>query len=388
MKKIFIAIIIFCSFLLNNTVTAQQPCNDDGIMNTKGSWKKHNDANLFPDKNFPKNQFPQVNSRIDKMQKLLQAAYPEPKGIEAEWYRSISGNAEVKTGPVPFALNALFLAYYCNTYEKKIERGGETGTWFYLWANQLNNWFAEYIKYYVIQKQPVYLLQKRIGELRGYPLYEGNYNRTSNTGTKYSRAIILTRSGQMPYLPVTKKQFLKAFLNYNEKKHLKFMTALEKSMTVKTDEEEEEANKKKNLEILERVTPASKLARAKENFLLNYVTSRQKNETSIAKIKKSYEEDMKPARDLLADSLKPELGQPAILDFNNLLEFKEFTAEEKGGRQLVRLNPDYFDMALPKYVPQLLTVFWSWDKGKAEENFKNQLEANFNFSALKEMIDK
>ena len=106
------------------------------------------------------------------------------------------------------------------------------------------------------------------------------------------------------------------------------------------------------------------------------------------KIKKSYEEDMKPARDLLADSLKPELGQPAILDFNNLLEFKEFTAEEKGGRQLVRLNPDYFDMALPKYVPQLLTVFWSWDKGKAEENFKNQLEANFNFSALKEMIDK
>ena len=97
---------------------------------------------------------------------------------------------------------------------------------------------------------------------------------------------------------------------------------------------------------------------------------------------------MKPARDLLADSLKQDLGQPAILNFDNLLEFKEFSIEEKGGRQLVRLNPGYFDMTLPRYVAQLLIVYWSWDKGKAEENFKNQLEANFNFDALKEMIDK
>ncbi len=379
MIKTFLFFLLFS--LMHHSSFAQPPCNDDIIMNIKGKWVKRPDANMKAG-----NQA-QVTSRIDKMQKLLQAAYPEPKGIEAEWYRSISGNAEVKAGPVPFALNALFLAYFCNSYEKKIERGGETGTWFYLWANQLNSWFAEYIKYYVIQKQPVYLLQKRIGELRGYPLYEGNYNRTSNTGTRYSRAIILTRTGQTPYLPVTKKQFLKAFLNYNEKKNLKFMTAFEKNMTVKTDEEEE-ANKKKNLEILERVTPPDKLARAKENFLRNYVTSRQSKETSIAKIKKSYEEDMKPARDLLADSVKPELGQPAILDFDNLLEFKEFTTEEKGGRQLVRLNPDYFDMTLPKYIPQLLIVYWSWDKGKAEENFRTQLEANLNFSALKETIDK
>lgn len=29
-----------------------------------------------------------------------------------------------------------------------------------------------------------------------------------------------------------------------------------------------------------------------------------------------------------------------------------------------------------------------WLQGKAEENFKEQLESNFNFTALKEMIDK
>ena len=97
---------------------------------------------------------------------------------------------------------------------------------------------------------------------------------------------------------------------------------------------------------------------------------------------------MKPARDLLADSLKPELQQPAILDFDNLLTFKEFTTEEKGGQQLVRINPDYFNMTLPRYVPQFLIVYWSWDDTKPTNYWSTQVEKNFNFNALKEMIDK
>ncbi len=380
-------ILIFYCMLLMLYSFSQPPCNDESIMNTKGSWKKSNDANPFPDQSFPENQFPQVNSRIDKMQKLLQAAYPEPKGMEAGWYRSISGNAEVKSGPVPYALDVLFLAYHCNN-EKKIEsesetREGETGTWFYIWANQLNSWFAEYIKIYIIQKQPVYLLPKKTGVLNGYPLYEGNYNRT---GERYSRAIILTRIGQSPYLPVTQKQFLKAFLNYNGKKNQKALD-FEINRTVKTDEEEE-TNKKENLKIIERVTPADKLAQAKDNFLRNYVTSRQQKEADIAQMKKRYEEEMKPAQDQLADSLKADLEQPAILDFDNLLTFKEFSTEEKGGRQLVRLNPDYFDMTLPKYVPQLFIVHWSWNDAKPGNYWRAQVEKDFNFNALKEMIDK
>ena len=187
-------------------------------------------------------------------------------------------------------------------------------------------------------------------------------------------------------MPVTQKQFLKAFLNYNEKKFSKTLTS-EKNKPVKTDEEEETV-KKNNLETIERVTPPGKQARAKDNFLRNYITSRQQKETFIANLIKTHEDDMKPARVLLADSLKPEMGQPAILDFDNLLEFKEFSTEAKGGRQLVRLNPDYFNMSLPKYVPQLLIVHWSWDDRKPANEWRTQTEKNFDFDALKTMIDK
>ena len=365
--------------LLTNTVIAQQPCNDNIIMNTKGAWEKISDANMKI------GYQAQVTNRIDKMQKVLQAAYAEPTGVEAKWYRSMNNNPLLANGPIPYQLNSLFLAYFCNTHENKIEPGEETGTWFYVWANHFN-WFAEYIEYFTVQQQPVYLLTPQVEEINGYPLYKGIHNENSNTGIKYSRAIIITRDGQMPYIPVTWKQFLKAFLNYNEKRFVKTLD-FEKNRTVKTDEEEDAA-KKKYLETLERVTPADKLTRAKDNFLRNYVSDKQRKKETIAKLQKMHEEDMKPARYLLADSLKPELSQPAVLDFNNLLEFKEFSTLEKGGRQLVRLNPEYFDSKLPKYIPQFLIVYWRWNKNKPGENFKDQLEANFNFSALKEMIDK
>jgi hypothetical protein len=384
MKKSIL--IFYCMLLMLYSFSQQQPCNDEVIMNTKGSWKKVSDANQFPDPSFPKNQYPQATTRIDKMQKLLQAAYPEPKGIEASWHRNISGNPEVKAGPVPYELYAQFRIFFCNYEKNGYEVNPERGADFFVWANHFN-WFAKYIKYYIIQKQPVYLLNKKIGAFNGYPLYEGILNRTENyNGSAYSRAIIITRTGQSPYVPVTQKQFLKAFLNYNGKRFVKDL-AFETNRTVKTDAQEKEA-KKGGLEYYTKGYTADVAERRKANYLKNYQTEKQRNEANIARMKKTYEDDMKPARDLLADSLKADLEQPAILDFDNLLTFKEFTTEEKGGQQLVRLNPDYFNMTLPKYVPQLLIVYWGWDDAKAANIWRAQVEKNFNFNALKEMIDK
>jgi hypothetical protein len=364
---------------------AQQPaCNDEAIMHTKGSWKKRSDADVKPNSGFPNDQLQQVNSRIDKMENLLQAAYPEPMGTEAGWYPMIGGGALVKDGPAPYGLQSLFLAYYCNT--GKIDLGDETGTWFYVWANQFN-WFAEYIKNYTIQQQPVYLLTQQLGQFKGYPVYGGVHS-SGLPGTRISsNTIMITRPGQSPYLPVTRKQFLDAFLNDNEAAFQKTLSAMEKNIPVKTTEEEE-AYKKNQLAIIERVTTPSKMEKAKDNFLQHYITDKQRKEDDIAKIKKGHAEEIKPAQDFLANSPEQELKQAAMVNFTNLLAFKEFSTAEKGGRQLVRVNPDYFNSKLPKYVPQFLIVYWRWDKEKPAENFKRQVEDQFNFNVLKAMIDQ
>lgn len=114
----------------------------------------------------------------------------------------------------------------------------------------------------------------------------------------------------------------------------------------------------------------------------------KRKEKWIADTKNRYETEMKPVRDLMANSTEEELQQPVIVDQMDLSHFSGFSTVAKGGRQLVSLNPGYFDKSLPKYIPQFFIVYWRWDKGRAEENFKNELEAHFNFTALKQMLDK
>jgi hypothetical protein len=74
MKKISITLLLLVtSLIFLNCSNAQQPCNDEAIMNTKGSWKKHSDDNVFPDQSFPKNQFPQVKLKGIKSKKANSA---------------------------------------------------------------------------------------------------------------------------------------------------------------------------------------------------------------------------------------------------------------------------------------------------------------------------
>ncbi len=135
----------------------QQPCNDEIIMAVKGKWAKRPDANMKAG-----NQV-QITSRIDKMQQLLLAAYPNPKGIEAGWYRSMGGyNSSVTNNAESYVLNALFKAYYCNTNVNKLLLGVETGTWFYVWANKFS-WFVQPVDYFTVKQQPVYLLTAKVG---------------------------------------------------------------------------------------------------------------------------------------------------------------------------------------------------------------------------------
>jgi len=45
-------------------------------------------------------------------------------------------------------------------------------------------------------------------------------------------------------------------------------------------------------------------------------------------------------------------------------------------------------MKLPKYMPQFLIAYWEWDVGTPQDYWKEQIENNFDFNALKAMIDK
>jgi hypothetical protein len=379
MKKIFIIFFLFT--LSAQFAFAQETCNDEMIMAVKGKWVKRPDATMKAG-----NQV-QITNRIDKMQQLLQAAYPEPKGIEAAWYRSMGGyNSSLSSNAESYVLNGLFKTYYCNSNVKKMLLGTETSNWFYVWVNKFS-WFAEKDDNFLVENNPVYLLTKKLGELNGFPLFAGNDNGTSNTGTTFSKTILISRPGQLPYTPVSRKKYLLTLLKSKEDFQNRYEQSLLKN-PVRSDAEEE-AYKKQQLErVANQEQNEQTKEKAKANFLRGYKSQKQRQQEDIKRSREVYQRDIKTARDYIANTNAEELEKPAYMQNTSYASsFLKF-ANENEGRMLVQLNNNYFNNKLPAHAPQFLVAYWSWNTEKPSLDFATHIENNFDFKALLAMLDK
>ncbi len=381
LRKFIFQTPVFIFFIFFNQLFAQEPCNEEIIMAIKGKWAKRPDASMNA------GNLPQVISRIDKMQKLLQAAYPEPIGIEAAWYRSTGGyNSSVSSNAESYVLNALFKTYYCNKNLKKLLLGGETANWFYVWVNKFS-WFMNKDDNFLVENKPIYLLTKRLGELNGFPLFAGGDNKTSNTGTTFSKTILISRTGQLPYSSVSRKQYLLAFLKNKEGQQKQYVESLLK-MQIRSDAEEELYKKQQLERVANQEQNEQTKEKAKANFLRGYKTDKQRQQDDISRVNEVYLKNIKNAQDYMANTSNEELNKPAYLeDYSYGSSFLKF-GSEKDGKEMVQVNSSYFNSKQASYIPQFMVVYWSWNTEKPSLDFANHIENNFNFKALEQMLDK
>ncbi len=375
MKKI---IAIISSLFLVSSANAQD-CNKETIMNVKGKWTMLANNIVYPEKTFPSSQFSQLYSRLDKIAQMFQQAYPLPAGIEAEWYRSIRGAAIVKNGPVPYQFNSLYLGWYCNTNVHKLMLGDETGTWAYVFVNDLH-WFLndQYDQLWMkINNTTVYFLPLVKEQWKGMNVYAVSANHDK------SKAVLIMQSDQLPYKPVNRLSFLQAYKEKVETDKKNQLDAMSKTPP-RTDAEEEKI-KQNELAYIEKNYPVANQAKAIERYLKNYKSDKQRREEDLQRSAKYYDDRLKIMEDVWKNETNEELRQPAIIE--NSINFKGFSTLEMG-RMLVVIDPSYFNMQLPKYVPQIIMLYWQWDNSAPAQNFKKQIEEKFPVEKLKEMIDK
>jgi hypothetical protein len=376
MKKMF----LFFLLLFANKFFAQD-CNA-AIINAKGKWTMLANNVVNPEKTFPSSQYSQLYTRLDKIANMFQQAYPQPTGIEAQWYRSVRGAAIVKNGPVPYQFNSLYLGWYCNQNLHKLMLGDETGTWSYVYMNSFG-WFMTDQNDkagFSVDGADAWLLPKKIGEWKGLPLYKPSGSGDNN------KVILITRDNQLPYKPVSRLQFLQSLKAKIEAEKKVQHDAGEKQVV--RSEAEEEAAKQKGLQNIEKNTLPQYWEQRKASYLKNYKTDEQRKQENIRLSDGYFDGKLKPLNDELNNESSNELQQPAIVNSDYTGVFKGFSTDEKGGRMIVLINTAYFNMQLPKYVPQFIAMYWSWDKSSSIQNFKNQFEQNFPIDKLKAMIDK
>jgi hypothetical protein len=361
-------ILLFLVISLPNIYAAAQSCNEDSVLAISGKWKKSKDANMRPNKNMA-----QITSRIDKISKMFQEAYPIPRGAEAEWYRTMQEFPLAEGAPIAYDFNSLYKYWYCNKNVDKLLLSGETGNWGFVYVNSLKGILSDQYDMLKVKfnGHDIYALPNPQEEWQGLPMYGGDG----------SRSILITHKNKVPWKPITRDQYLQALKAQwqNEKKktvdgYAKVIEGRKKDIKEWQDKKEVPAASKDEI-----VSGLKKDLEQWENM--------QKPQQE--KIFKYWDEKIAVIDNYLADSLSG-LQKPARIERTSE-QFDNFTgafAEEGKGNLLVILDPYYFDKQLPDYVPQLMVLNWRWEGNAAGLFYKKSIEENFPGEKLRAMIDK
>ena len=370
---IFFLLVSHFSSWSQNVIKTSTPCTDEVLFKTPGRWLKAYNGLLDYSESLHLTgiQKKEILNRLDAIHQMMLGLYRQPMALDAAWHHSINHGTfaeQVKYEPnsqgvldrvaleekpvAVFNYTSGFLRHYCNpnnTNEISSGYPGGTGTWIYIYANtfEAKEYGADIgtIEGYPIlfgQPQP---LIKKMGdfELRGIV-------------DKEERWVIIHREGMLPYIPVTRKQYLDLCIAYVEKFYTKGIKSLRESPLPFDDKD-----------------------------------NREMRDAQIDKSIKNRDAALKLYRDELEKNTNEgTLALPAIVTgiFSAHLYDVPIFVTEKEGWTLVTENPDYMRKDLPKYVPQFFVVKWIWNDWPPQADIAKLIEEKFPFEKLREMLDK
>jgi len=334
-----------------------QPCaiNHD-LMSVTGIWKKVDDF-TEPGKNCKAEMKAEIYKRLDGIQHIIQSAYSQPKGSEVRWKRNIMGHPLGRSNCATYSLGVMMFENYCDVADHKIKYEDETDNLLDVYVNFPNGYFVfdtsmKVGHMYVAEMYP------RVGKIKDVDLFQTSLVRGN------SRFIIVSRHGQLPYIPLTRRQYLNTLKTkfQNEKKWM-----IERSFSSAKND-------------------ADKL-RAEQYW------------------KSQYDPKINRIDDYLLNTIDEDLNQLAFV--KDMQDFKKFYTEQEGGRMPVIVNKDYFNETLDPFAPQFLLMRWEWNDGEGppggllkpkppdmniccriSKYYKESIEKNLDIDALRQMLDK
>lgn len=397
MKKSAIVLLLFFFSILSysqKAITTEIPCTDEMAQNAKGRWIKSTDLGTINSKD--------AFNRLDEIKDMMLKIYQQPTGVDAVWHRSAgvsyfgSKHKYYKTSDdrltfdysnlphfFQYAYNAGFFRYQCEynkTHSLLPGYPGETGTWINIIANTTLGEMAGDDSW-TINGMPVIMRKPVIKKIEGVEFLhpEPGYN---------VRHVLVYRKGTLPYKPVTRKQYLEYCITYHSKL---WDEAIKTSQQIPVRPlEEQEKEKREKLAKFEKDfgKDPKRLKSAVDYYLSGYKTDQQTRDEQVASAKKNKEQELKKITDELEKTTREGLlDSPAIV----LVKYQTnpvFERDPAKGLMLVSENPDYIRKDLPKHIPQLFIVSWTWNDWMSQKRVAEIIEQSFPFEKLQQMIDK
>lgn len=349
--KITAAIIFF--FLLSPVVWCQgrlvkttSPCNDELLKKTPGRWMPMGHRFYA---NITKPQEQEIVNRLTMIHQLAFNVLPAPIAFDALPFFSSSSDYRFAslltinrsssrpeahlTSGIPiigYGYSAAFCPYFCgqNTYEMFRGAGCEAGTYISVTINNLTSLFIpqhlepDHAGIMRINERPIKMMVPlRQKKWKGYDIYIPESGSGKNM-------VLLTHNGLLPFLPVTRREYLTRCLEYLPQFFDRDMIPFEK----------------------------------REGLAL--LMNKEQWDEQMGKMRKIKTDVIKHYKDEWeASSRAGLLDTPAIIlnDISPITTSSPiFISQEEGGSLLVTENPAYIKKELPLYIPQFMIFSW-WD---------------------------
>ena len=329
MKKNIVILFLLCiqlqSYCQKSFTLSSGECNDAVLMSIKGQYRLQED-NIIAEISsvLSKEQQPEIPRRMDGIHKLMQEAYPQPTGNEGNWWWNaniylFAHNYKFTTG-IPicnYSYTCSFGPYHCGSQPREVNYFSVTPTSCKVFVNEWTEFRNQMMmdSSCTINGVPFFMLNPQKERWKGYELYYEN--------TLDNRRVLLHREGMLPYIPVTRKQYLDYCINkFN--KTFDDMIKSSKELPFSTQQQKDEAIKN--------------ISKQKDEVITLYQKELEKNRTANL------------------------LDSPAIVRIldNMYPDVPIFTTGAEDGSMLVTENPAYIRKDLPKYVPQFIVLYWSW----------------------------
>jgi hypothetical protein len=396
MKK---QIIILSLFIIHLSSWSQQasttttPCTNEMAYKAKGRWAKMSDLGTM--------NSAEAFKRLEAIHNFLFTFYSEPVGVDAAWRRNIGltyfgakrkhFNAEEGTAPyismphfVKYYYECGFFNYYC--YEGKMIPGypGETNAWIKVLANDLTYFIGGDLDCDMnMGGLPVKMRKVLKEKWKGYDVY------TSEAGSS-DHSVLIHRPGMLPYIPVTRKQYLDHSIKHLTEMYDKIIKDFEKIPVRSLEEQEKEKNAKLEKFKKDFGSDPKKLKTNVDYYLSGYQTDQQRRDERVVKTKKDKTDIVKRFQDELEKTTTEGLlDAPAIVVLMHSPDlFTPIFVTEDKGKILVTDNPDYIRKDLPKHIPQFFVLTWQGVSSGVRGEVGKIIKEKFPIEKLQAMIDK
>ena len=371
MKKILIVFFVFAYVAARPqtvpVIKTSIPCKQAMADTVKGYWINPVRSNKIDAEQF---------RRFNQLQQIMLETYPTPTGAVAAWvgnFQNIGFPNKIKfvknqwgTINEESVTNNRFSSiwYHVILYSYFCKGQNEIGTifpeiaggvGFGIEANNLKVAEQEsQVKQdeILIDGRPMLMLDRVAAYWKGHELFCSGCGANLPAPSRYY--LLIHRPGALPYVPVTRKQYLERAILYFTKFYDDAIEEFDKVAASQLDDEERAKTKK--------------------------ATAKQKEET----LRWYNDELARSSRNNLLDA-------PAVV--RSIFEFPYdggtvFINESDGGRELVIEDANYMRKDLPKYASQFFVVSWSWNNQPYGLAFKNAVEENFPVEKLQALIDK